>query len=49
MCERQPTLTLSTTQTTASDGGFNRSMQHTNRRVSSRSVADEAANPYLLL
>lgn len=30
-------------------GGFNRSMQHTDRCVSSRSVADEAPNAHLLL
>jgi len=32
----------------AFDGGHNRSMQHTNDCASSRSVADEAADPNLL-
>jgi hypothetical protein len=34
---------------TASGGGFNRSMQHTNHRVGARSVADETATKNLLL
>jgi hypothetical protein len=30
-------------------GGFNRSMQHTDRCIGSRSVADEAQDSHLLL
>jgi hypothetical protein len=36
-------------QVTALQGGFNRSMQHTNHRLSGRSVADETATKDLLL